>query len=62
VNKGITAGSRVRCISSTGALPIKEGKAYTVTEVYENHNLGAALRLKELPEGSFKVSRFELAR
>lgn len=62
MNKGITAGSRVRCISSGPHLPIKEGRIYTVTLVGENYNIGASLRLKELPEGSFKVSRFELAR
>jgi hypothetical protein len=62
MNKGIKAGSRVVCISSNVFLPLKEGKTYTVTEVYESPNIGTALRLAELPpEGGYKLSRFELA-
>jgi hypothetical protein len=34
---------------------------YTVSGVYDNPNIGLSFRFKELPEGWYKVSRFELA-
>jgi hypothetical protein len=62
MNKGIKAGSRVVCKSTTPFLPLKEGKTYTVTEVYESPYIGTGLRLAELPpQGGYKLSRFELA-
>lgn len=63
MKEDIKGGSRVRCVSNMGgALDTVPGRTYTVTSVYENTYIGTALRLKELPEGSFKAARFELVK